>query len=74
MKMRDSMVSDVLCAIWDHPERLALSAPHSSLITKGFRWTTLEIPYTHVDPWVGLLSQAPGVSEKNLELRVRLDL
>jgi hypothetical protein len=47
------------CAIWDHAEKLTLAAPNDppSLFAEGFKWATVEMRHTHVDPWEGLLAR-----------------
>ena len=64
MRRHDSMACAVPYAIWDHAEQLAMVAqPGPTLIMIYFNWAKAdsEMPYTHVDPWEGLLVRVSGV-------------
>ena len=56
------MTCALACARWDRAEQLTLAAPHDppSLIAECFKWETLKIRHTHVDPWEGLLARVWG--------------
>jgi hypothetical protein len=50
------------CAIQDHAVQLALAALDDppTLVAERFIWATVEMRYTHVDPWEGLPARVRG--------------